>query len=56
MIAESIGMGDEFHQRNIAASLVFLKEITPSIVALEDVSAEEKEEVIQFLADTNSSS
>lgn len=53
MIARSIGMGDEFHQRNIAASLVFLKEITPSIVALEDVSAEEKEEVIQFLADTD---
>lgn len=53
MIAKSIGMGDEFHQRNIAASLVFLKEITPSIVALDDVSAQEKEEVIQFLADTD---
>lgn len=53
MIARAIGMGDEFHQRNIAASLVFLKEITPSIIALEDVSAKEKEEVIQFLADTD---
>lgn len=53
MIARAIGMGDEFHQRNIAASLVFLKEITPSIVALEDVSEKEKEEVIQFLADTD---
>lgn len=53
MMAQAIGMGDEFHQRNIAASLVFLKEITPSIVALDDVSEEEKEEVIQFLADTD---
>lgn len=53
MIAKAIGMGDEFHQRNIAASLVFLKEITPSIIALDDVDAKEKEEVIQFLADTD---
>lgn len=53
MIARAIGMGDEFHQRNIAASLVFLKEITPSIIALEDVKADEKEAVIQFLADTD---
>ena len=53
MIARSIGMGDEFHQRNIAASLVFLKEIAPAIVGLEDVSSKEKEEVIQFLADTD---
>ncbi|UUX35315.1 bifunctional FdrA/YlbE family protein [Fundicoccus culcitae] len=53
IIARAIGMGDEFHQRNIAASLVFLKEITPSIIALEDVDAKEKEEVIQFLADTD---
>ena len=53
MIARSIGMGDEFHQRNIAASLVFLKEIAPAIVGLEDVTAQEKEEVIQFLADTD---
>lgn len=53
MIARSIGMGDEFHQRNIAASLVFLKEIAPAIVGLTDVSDQEKEEVIQFLADTD---
>jgi succinyl-CoA synthetase alpha subunit len=52
MIARAIGMGDEFHQRNIAASLVFLKEITPSIVTL-DADEKEKAEVIQFLADTD---
>lgn len=29
LIARAIAMGDEFHQRNIAASLVFLKEVGP---------------------------
>ncbi|WP_082148234.1 DUF1116 domain-containing protein [Carnobacterium sp. 1290_CSPC] len=52
MIARAIGMGDEFHQRNIAASLVFLKEITPSIITL-DAPEKEKADVIQFLADTD---
>ncbi|MER2226086.1 MAG: DUF1116 domain-containing protein [Carnobacterium sp.] len=52
MVAKSIAMGDEFHQRNIAASLVFLKEMAPSIVALEN-DQKEKEEVITFLADTD---
>lgn len=52
MIAKSIAMGDEFHQRNIAASLVFLKEMAPSIVTLE-IDQKEKEEVIKFLADTD---
>lgn len=52
MIAKAITMGDEFHQRNIAASLVFLKEIAPAITALAwDQS--EKEEVIDFLARTD---
>lgn len=52
MVAKSVAMGDEFHQRNIAASLVFLKEMAPSIVALE-IDQKEKEEVITFLADTD---
>lgn len=52
MIAKAITMGDEFHQRNIAASLVFLKEVTPLILAL-DWNEEEKKQVIQFLADTD---
>lgn len=52
IVARAIAMGDEFHQRNIAASLVFLKEITPAIM---NISHDEKEktEVIQFLADTD---
>ena len=53
MISRAIAMGDEFHQRNIAASLVFLKEMAPLVVKLPDVSEEDKYRVIKFLADTD---
>lgn len=53
LVAKAIAMGDEFHQRNIAASLAFLKEVAPAITSLEDVDLEKREEVIQFLADTD---
>lgn len=52
IIAKAITMGDEFHQRNIAASLLFLKEVTPLIVTL-NLDDEKKREVIQFLANTD---
>lgn len=52
LVARAITMGDEFHQRNIAASLCFLKEVAPLIVSL-DWDAEEKQAVMQFLADTD---
>lgn len=52
MMAKAIAMGDEFHQRNIAASLVFLKEMAPIITEL-DISEKERQEVIQFFADTD---
>ena len=52
IIAKAITMGDEFHQRNIAASLLFLKEVTPLIVLL-DIDDNMKKEVIQFLANTD---
>lgn len=52
LIAKAITMGDEFHQRNIAASLLFLKEISPLIIKL-DIEQSIKQEVIQFLADTD---
>lgn len=52
IIAKAITMGDEFHQRNIAATLNFLKEITPLIVEL-DIDENEKYSVIKFLADTD---
>lgn len=52
IVAKAITMGDEFHQRNIAASLLFLKEITPAIISLEDVNEREKRNIIEFLAKT----
>ena len=52
LIAKAITMGDEFHQRNIAATLNFLKEITPLITEL-DIDQKEKYRVIKFLADTD---
>jgi succinyl-CoA synthetase alpha subunit len=52
IIAKAITMGDEFHQRNIAASLIFMKEVTPIIMGL-DISDKEKQSVVKFLADTD---
>ena len=52
IIAKAVTMGDEFHQRNIAASLVFLKEIAPWIVRMEG-DEKEKADVIEFLAKTD---
>lgn len=52
IIAKAITMGDEFHQRNIAASLNFLKEISPLIVDLK-INEKDKHDVIKFLADTD---
>lgn len=51
MIAQAIAMGDEFHQRNIAASLVFLKKVAPTITKL-PIPDEHKQQVMQFLVDT----
>lgn len=52
LIAKAVAMGDEFHQRNIAASLCFLKEMSPIIVNL-DMDEEDRRDVIKFLADTD---
>lgn len=52
LLARAITQGDEFHQRNMAATLNFLKEVAPLIVRT-DASEDAKERVIQFLADTD---
>lgn len=52
IISKAITMGDEFHQRNIAGSLLLLKELVPLIDALE-MSREDKQSVIKFLVDTD---
>lgn len=52
IVSKAITMGDEFHQRNIAGSLLLLKELVPLITTLE-MDNDEKQRVIKFLADTD---
>lgn len=52
LVAKALAMGDEFHQRNIAASLCLLKEVLPLILRLE-WDEDEKRAVIEFLSDTD---
>lgn len=52
LIAKAIAMGDEFHQRNIAATLVLLKELVPTITGL-DMDEKSRTEVVRFLAETD---
>ena len=52
IVAKALTMGDEFHQRNIAASALFLKDIMPSLLKA-DISPKDLEEVTVFLADTD---
>ncbi|WP_236633435.1 MULTISPECIES: DUF1116 domain-containing protein [unclassified Exiguobacterium] len=52
IISKAITMGDEFHQRNIAASVLLLKELAPYLM-LADVDETERRDVLQFLADTD---
>lgn len=52
LVAKAIAMGDEFHQRNIAASLAFLKEVSPVITKM-DMDEKDRYDVIKFLADTD---
>ena len=52
LVAKAIAMGDEFHQRNIAASLAFLKEVSPVITKME-IDDKDRYDVIKFLADTD---
>lgn len=50
LIAKAITMGDEFHMRNMASTLVFLKEISPYLVAV-PMEKDDRKDVIQFIAD-----
>ncbi|OGX79569.1 hypothetical protein A6395_06040 [Exiguobacterium sp. SH31] len=52
IISKAITMGDEFHQRNIAASVLLLKELAPYLM-LADIDETERRDVLQFLADTD---
>ncbi|WP_037593516.1 DUF1116 domain-containing protein [Sporosarcina sp. D27] len=50
LIAKAITMGDEFHMRNMASTLVFLKEISPYLMAV-PMDKGDRKDVIQFIAD-----
>ena len=52
LIARAITMGDEFHQRNIAASALFAKDMGP-LLARTDIDRSVVADVLQFLADTD---
>ena len=51
IIARAITMGDEFHQRNIAASALFMKELVPYLIQAE-LKTDDLASVIKFLSDT----
>lgn len=52
ILAKAITMGDEFHQRNIAASALFMKDIMPFLLKT-DITGKDLESVTKFLADTD---
>lgn len=49
IIAQALTMGDELHQRNIAASSLFTRKICPLIAQLAGVSEADKAKAIQFI-------
>ncbi len=52
IVSRAITMGDEFHQRNIAASALFMKDIMPYLLKI-DIDKKDLEDVTVFLADTD---
>lgn len=52
LIARAITMGDEFHQRNIAASALLFTKLAGAI-SVQNLPAERKERILTFLADTD---
>ena len=52
LISRAITMGDEFHQRNIAASALFAKEMAP-LLARTSLERSTVADVMQFLSDTD---
>ena len=52
IIARAITMGDEFHQRNIAASALLLKELSPYLVTA-DIEKKSLQTIMRFLSNTD---
>ncbi|MDR3095868.1 MAG: DUF1116 domain-containing protein [Paraburkholderia sp.] len=52
LIARAITMGDEFHQRNIAASALLFTKLAP-LIAAQEIPAASKKRILTFLGDTD---
>jgi hypothetical protein len=52
LMAQAITMGDEFHQRNIAASALLMKALAAEIAGT-DIGADNQQEVLRFLEKTD---
>ena len=52
IIARAVTMGDEFHQRNIAASALLVKELVPYLVTAQ-INQDALQKITRFLADTD---
>lgn len=52
IMAQALAMGDEMHQRNIAASSLFARKICPYIAAL-PIDGEEKAKITRFICDND---
>lgn len=48
LMAQALAMGDEMHQRNIAASSLFARQVCPLLAAL-DMDISEKAKIIKFI-------
>lgn len=51
IVAKAVGMGDEFHNRNIAATALFFQEIVPAIME-SGIPQKDAKEIVVFLAQT----
>ena len=52
IIARAVTMGDEFHQRNIAASALLVKELVPYLVTAQ-INQDTLQKITRFLVDTD---
>jgi len=50
LIGQALHMGDEFHNRNRAASALLIKAVAPPIAALDNLDAVERRRVLEFAA------
>lgn len=51
IIAQSLHMGDDGHCRDVAMSLIFLKQMAPHILETDFGSQEDKKEVLEFMGE-----